>query len=97
MHKAPQAVIDWVNEGRRILGLQPLDDLPKGIKTNPGHCPISNALKNVDYKVTASSEYAIFAGIWETAYVRINYPKTVRKWIAQFDEGKWSQYEYCQL
>lgn len=68
-----RAALERVNQVRDVLGFEPLDKMPKGILSNPGNCPIHNALgfhdNNVDGMATLVYSRTVarkIAKVWGT-------------------------------
>jgi hypothetical protein len=103
--KAPQAVIDWINTGRAVVGLPPLNDLYKGVRGSAHACPIAHSLKGIQREIDPSLRISVSGEsvqFYDSKKIRtpgargicwVDMPRSVQKWIRQFDAGKWPDYE----
>ena len=83
-----QAVLDWCNSIRTAKNLEPLDYLPKGVKTDGYSCPCGKAT-------------GVFVGCsgWADtkedydSYPRIGHPNTdaVAEFVERFDNGEFPE------
>lgn len=83
-----QSTLDWCNELRAKQGLEALTELPKGRLRDPFSCPCGSA---TNYYV--GFEAARFLGSVADAFVDINLPEVVRKFVVLFDNGQLPQFE----
>lgn len=73
----PQPVLTWVNQQRQERGMEPLEELPKGVSTFPWslyECPLAVALN-----VRTGAEFSGQA------------PELIRQFIRDFDNGKYPE------
>ena len=96
----PKNVLDWVNKGRAVLGADPLDDMPKGIRMAVCDCPIARAL-NIDpnYRCTVGSTDVSFYDMKNEHsasgryYHSVEMPGYVFEFRRAFDLGKYPEYD----
>jgi hypothetical protein len=100
-------VLHLVNAARRELGLPLLDQLPRGLRASPAHCPIALALEGkaeVLLKVAAVPRHdqetaSALARAWQTqAQLDEHYgawfvplPEALRRFVTDFDGGKFPE------
>jgi hypothetical protein len=100
-------VLRLVNAARRELGLPPLDQLPRGLRASPAHCPIALAL---DEKAEVLLKAAAVPGHdWKTASALarawqtqaqldehygvwfVSLPEALRRFVTDFDGGNFPE------
>jgi len=100
-------VLRLVNAARQELGLPLLDQLPRGLRASPAHCPIALALEGkaeVLLKVAAVPRHdqetaSALARAWQTqAQLDGHYgawfvplPEALRRFVTDFDGGKFPE------
>ena len=89
------ATLYWVNQGRKVLGLPPLNDLSKGAPSSVGCCPIAMSLSHNRYEVWAYNTRVVFSHQFEKNPISIDYPDYVRRFVNDFDAGKYPEYIAC--
>jgi hypothetical protein len=104
--KPYQSVLDKINKIRFRFDLDPLADLPKGDIREPGHCPIANALFEIDENISANpdsldlpnltvNQMRAIAEDLGVSYFEerlwVMTPKDFRKFIREFDDHFYPQ------
>ena len=94
--KVPKNVLDWVNEGRKILGLNAIDDLPRGAPVSALECPVARALQSPHFRAYVGRFDALFVRRISTPNtfntIKIPLPDYVEEFITRVDEGKYPEY-----
>ena len=85
---APKRVLEWANRWRVEGGVEPLDDLPKGVPCRAEACPLANALK----PIVMEGHYVEIDGgsIWLNGAMHST-PKYVQEFVQRFDDGKYPE------
>jgi hypothetical protein len=100
-------VLHLVNAARRELGLHPLDQLPRGLRTSVAHCPIGLALEGkaeVLLKFAAVPRHdqetaSALARAWQTraqldehyGFWFVPLPEALRRFVRDFDDGNFPE------
>lgn len=99
-----QDVIKLVNDARKALGMEPVDDLPKGRRKQPCLCPVARALSTGERHAAVSATAVAFgveaqaqvvASTWERprASMSVQLPPPLSDFVVAFDRGELPQYE----
>lgn len=87
-----QAALAFANEQRVANYLQPLAELPKGIKGNSCECVLAKALPIVDDKPAKANPSFVYVG-----GLTVTVPDAVGGFITSFDDGQYPDLELATL
>lgn len=97
--------LDLINQARESFALEPLTELPTGVRFSGDYCPVALALKEIDpdakvYKAHASFDTNATAKevgrVWATKATGLGgvlLPPAIKQFVSKFDNGHYSKYE----
>lgn len=94
---APQTVeltkvLDWVNTQRKELGMDPLEELPKGMCHIPSQCVIANALYSPGLmRYISVGPYDAYAGMIDGSDWELRFPAPITQFVWAFDRGEYPE------
>lgn len=83
MDAVVKATLEWCNELRAGKGMEPLDDLPKGVRKDHESCPCGKA---------TGAYVAAYNWCWPDS-LDWPLPSAVCEFVRRFDRGEYPQYD----